>query len=762
MTNGRIQEPMVTSSLSPLGTSERPSSWAPLALTLPLASMLAWFISFFAQRDGPDRSTVLLALLMPLACLPQVARRWTGDDALRRQVVLMGAFILWNAACVLLHPARLAIGLGWIGSELAGLAIFLAVATAPVACERGFLVAGSTAACTLAVCGVGAVCTRSDAFGFGNINFLLCSCVPQLLALCILVGYRWWRGTRPPAIALMVLVIGLGSLVAASLLNQYIRRGPLAAAMAVAVVLIVPGCYRRFPRLVLLVAALLSVVLGVLCWHLVHQPVPSFRLDRLYIYRSALERIAETWPIGWGASGALGFQFCAGETARHWLAVGHYALQAHNELLESMLTGGVLSGLLWLTMLVGLIARIRRIDDDSERAASATLLTATMVHAMTDNSYSLTAPRLIMYASLGLIFACRCRESCGPAWPARLLAPLLPLLPSPRQLAWCGALAGALIAYHELPGAINATGCAPQAELRALRSSLVPVDVLMEFRPGFDPLLEQGKLGTCKQALDDARMRVGLVGPLVTAQQQLASARLLLVEGNPTLWAAQSDAAHVLEVGDAVSAGSAVLRTYPFSYDYYERLGKIISRHLEAVPLIPEDIYRRLRYITNHSVEPVDALPQRCTGIDQASDLYALVWWWLATGRPPGETREAILALVGSYGDVPDVAELGLVLAAHHVMDPALLHSLQGPLALGFCINSEFANQAHIIEVRSAEAVKSGHSSDFAALLAALYPVYAREFQEGRCTFVDDDPTLRNACIRAFGMAQGGRHGGFR
>jgi hypothetical protein len=753
---------MVTSSMSPLGTSERPGSWAPLALTLPLVSMLGWFISFFAQRDGPDRSTVLLALLMPLACLPQVACRWPGDDGLRRQVVLMAAFILWNATCVLLHPARLAIGLGWIGGELAGLSIFLAVATAPVACQRGFLVAGTAATCTLAVCLVGSVCTLSDAFGFGNINFLLCSCLPQLLAFCVLVGYRWWRGARPAAMTLVILAIGLGSLVASSLLDQYLRRGPVAAVAAVALVLIVPACYRRFPRIILAVAVLTSVALAVVGWRILHQPVPSFRLDRLYIYRSALERIAETWPIGWGASGALGFQFCAGETARHWLAVGHYALQAHNELLESMLGGGVLSGLLWMAMLVGLIARIRRIDDASERAAAAALLTATMVHAMTDNSYSLTAPRLIMYASLGLIFACRCRESRGPASPARLLAPLLTRLPSPRQLAWCGALAGAAIASCELPGAINVAGCSPQAALRAMRFTLVPLDVLLEFPVGFTPLLEQGKLGTCKQALDDARKRVGMVGPLVTAQQQLASARLVLVEGAPALWAAQSEAAHALEVGDAVNAECAVLRTYPFCYDYYERLGKIINRHLEAVPLIPEDIYRRLRYITYHSVVPVDVLPQRCAGIDQASDLYALVWWWLSSGHPPGGAREAILALVGSYGDVPDVAELGLVLAAHHAMDPALLHSLQGPLALGFCINTAIASQAHIIEERSIEAAKSGHGGDFALLVAALYPGYAREFQEGRSPFVDDDPTLRNACIRAFGLAQAARHAGSR
>jgi hypothetical protein len=753
---------MTTSSLSPLGTSERPGSWGPLALTLPLVSMLAWFISFFAQREGPDRSVVALALVMPLACLPQVARRWSDDDGLQRQVLLMGAFICWSATSVLLHPARLVIGLGWIGTELAGLAIFLAVATASAASGRGFLVACTAATCTLAVCVVGAIVTRSDAFGFGNINFLLSSCVPQLLACCILVGHRWWRGTRPSAIALVVLAIGLGGLVTASLLDQHLRRGPLAAAAGVAVVLIAPVCYRRFPRLVLAVAALAAMAVGVLGWRLLHQPVLSFRLDRLYIYRSALERFAETWPIGWGSSGALGFQFCAGETARHWLAVGHYALQAHNELLESLLAGGVPSGLLWLAMLAGLIARVRRIDDDSERMAAAALLAATMVHAMTDNSYSLTAPRLIMYSSLGLMFACRCRQSPRPVWPDRLLARLLPRLPAPRQLAWCGALAGAAIACCELPGATNVSGCAPQADLRAMRFSPVPADVMTEFQASFDPLMEHGRLGTCKQALDDATQRIGLVGPLESYQQQLACARLILAEASPAAWNAQSEAAHALEIGDAVRSECLVLRTYPFSYAHYARLGDIIGRHLEAVPLIPEDLYRRLRYITDHSVEPLEALPLRCSGIDEASDLYAQLRWWLATGRPAAEARDAVVMLVGRYGDVPDVAELGLMLAAHQAMDPQLLHSLQGPLALGWCIYTSPVTQAHGIDVRSAEAVHSGHGSDFAALLASLYPGYAREFRDGRCTCVDDDPTLRNACIRAFGLAQGGRHDGSR
>ena len=698
----------------------------------------------------------MLVESMTELCWTQIIARWAGDRALQRQVLWFAASIAWIALCLLLHPGRFLLGLGWIGLDVAGLSLFLAVACSGTQAARGMLVTGVSAACALGIAMIGNTLSRSDCFGLGNINYILDSTSPQLLCLSVLVGHRLWHRQRMPVVATAVSALGLATLLWAILWSSYIRRGPLIAMVVVAAALALPWCYRRYRRTTVAAGACGVVVLLTALILAAQVQLPSFRFDRLFIYHAAVQSILHRPLSGNGPYAALDFCNMPDEMARHWSSVGHWTLSAHCEWLDAMLAGGVLSGVLWLLTYGAVALRIARIAEPGERAAAIALGAALLTHALTDNAYSTVAPRLVMYASLGLIFLCRTQPD-ETAVTRPWLTVILARLPSPRIVGALGVLTGLLVATCELPSACLPVHAPPLSHLRALRCTVLPETVVEEFADVFEPLVRDRKLGTCKQAFDIARSRLGYFGPTITAQQQLAGTRLQVVEGDPVLWATQTEQAHDLEVGDAVAAHVQLLGVFPFQTESYLTLGATLLRHPSVVQAVPDAVYRPLTYLANCDAQPLSALSGSAGSMDEAILLYAQTYWWLHTGRAPAGAQPSVLALAQRYGDNPDVARLVLDWAALGPVDAKTIGRLRPPLSLGLVIYTTVEQQAAALSGDATQARTSGCSRSFAALVAALYPAYWQDFRTHHAR--DDDSPVRNACMVIFGQARDAKHG---
>jgi hypothetical protein len=745
------------SSVDAPGDTFRSSCWT---LTFPLLAVLVWSTAFYGYIENPSYAEVMVCLVMPLCCLWQVARTWSNDLALSRQVMLYLACFAWTAVSIVIHPGRLSSELGWLGIECAGLATFLAVATCHGSARQGFLIAGTASVCAMGVTLTGTMLTHSTAFGMGNINYLLCCCDPPLYALAIWSASRWWHGQRMGFLAMLMPVIGLGLILIEIGYYHYIRRGSLLAGVAALVAICFPMMYRRLPRISMALGIIALVSVLVVLMKITAQTLPSFRFDRVYLYKSVLERCGETWISGNGPYAALGLQECRGEIARHWIAVGHWTDHAHNELLEAVLGGGVVAGALWIAAFTGVVARVRRISDMAERNAASALLAALFVHAMTDNSYSVSAIRLMMYGMIGLIFRCQVDAPATPArWTSWWETAIRSRLPSPRMLAALGGCAGAAVAYRELPGATTLLHAPPSAHVRIMAWSVIPADTCTEFSSSFNQLLQDGQLAQCKKVVDLAQSRIGMMGPVVTAQQQLAAARLGFAEASPERWNSQSNQAHELEINASVAADCQCLATYGFSYATYLHLGDIIQHHPEAKSLVSGEILRRVHYLTGEPETIPSLQPHAVTDMDHAIDRYAELCWWTQYQQSLPQAQPALLELVAHYGDVSEVSALGLTLAARAQPDAGLFDHLRPALALGLVIYSTPYVQAGELAQRASEAEQAGHLPEFSAFVASLYPTFWQEFVHGTAAADEEDLDVRAVCMQLFALSQRVSHG---
>jgi len=724
-----------------------------LALTVPFFAIIAWSIGLYGYLDMPGIIASVVAVLFPVICLAAVGRLWRDDPGLKLQTALFGMVFAWILLCLLIHPQRLAIGLGWVATDFAGLSLFLAVATGGLSSDRGFQIAGVTAACSVAVAFAGCLSSHSSVFGMGNINFLMSASTPTLLALAVLVAHRLWHGRAQPITVVVVTVLGLAILMSAVLFTPFVRRGPVAATGAVLILLALQRCYRTAPRLVVALLVVAVIASGCALFSIMTERLPPFRLDRVFIYRSALERIHETWAVGSGPYGCLRFADSSGEYARHWTAVGHWSLHAHNELLDAVLSAGVLGGLFWIVSIGAIIVRITRIADAGERMACSALFIALMVHAMTDNSYAIQAPRMMYYSSFGLVFLCPLhdrpwRSALGQWTISRLRA-----LPSPRALAWFGAGCGLMVAVCEMPGALTLCHAAPETYLNDMRWAVLPDNVNDEFAAAFPVLLQDGKFASAKRAVDLGAQRLGMFGPFVSAMVDLSKQHLDHVEQDPRLWGEQTAAAHDLEVRETVQAHCLALRTFPFSLSGYDHLSAIVDRHPEAISEVPPAMLPPLAYITGHGTPaPLDQFTT-ARSMDDAIALYAQLIWWQRSGQSMLAVRAPLLDLVSGYGDVPDVARLGLALAASGPLDGSTLRRLHDPLALGLLYYTPPATQADEITRGAHDAARHDALPGFSTLIAGIFPAYWLDFTNHACAGDEEEPLVRNACMRLFAQA---------
>jgi hypothetical protein len=666
--------------------------------------------AYLGDRALPTESTVLAALLLPLAWLLIQPTVCVCDGLVERWFLLALLLLVWMAGVQGLRPDALPVG--WIrfaerGAALAGC---LAVAVGRVPVREMIALMGRSAAVVallaLLVDGpAGRLAPLSIiSFGFGQLNLLTDTAGPSLLAWAVLTIGDACQRRRTGMLDLALLALGAGALAAIAILTQ--RRG---VTLALALAGLLPalrwlwGRHRRIAQAVVALGLLAGAVLLV---RLFGSQLPSLRNERIADYRVAIEGVAAGLPFGFGHFGMLHTQGLPGEACRHFAACGTWFQHAHNEFLDVALDGGPLA-LLLAGALTALVAwRVTRIRDPQVRLALEMAGIAIGVHLMTDNVFGLAPGELWLGSALGMML--------GAPVAGAMPAPLR-LLPRVRLLAWLftlPALAGALVTFYP---AIVQNGASPEIRWRCLKQSCDPLIIDIELSSLVYGAEALDNDNACA-ALDQAVRKVGWNGQYAAFAAHLADAG-----GRP---------------GELAAALVRVLGFSPFYRDAYQDLAQLIQRHPECAPAVPAAVQRRLAYLAGEARLPAPDLGAPLAGVEDAADAYAGISWAIATGRPWPPISGALHRLCRTYGDIPGVTQLVLqaVIAAPPGSFPWLgeqLPTIEVGVRFGFAPLALLAQVATRAQAQAllpvlADLYPAARSAEFAAAAPALAKALVR------------------------------------
>ncbi len=747
--------------------SAPPPTAAPWVLCLPVALMLSYAVALRSLREEAENAGTLIMLLAPLALVLSIPRRWARDRHAALHAALVGAWTLWTAALIPLHPEFLSVGVGWLGIACAGAVLFLAVSQADGAdrAHGDACLQASAVACGLAlvVCAVDGPVVGFLDFGFGNINHTICALDAPLLAGAVLIAGRLLARAPLRPVVVACVAGGILALLWLCLSSPIgIRRGGIVAGVAATACALASWGWARHRRATILACCLAAGVLcGVAIWKRVPQeltsPVQSFRYNRIALYRACLDRAAEVQPTGDGAYAVLRIPRSQGEHARHWTAAGNYMLGAHNDLLDALIDGGIPAVALWLAMAASLTIKAWRVDDPAQRAACAALLAVLFVHAMTDNAYAIVpSVRVLMALPCALVFCCPARGAAARAAPppetgreGLPVGPRLLALPLMAVSTWC-----AMWEFSSLTVAEDAT---PRTHLHVLGQTEMPQSAINEFQCAFQPLNDAAQMARAlkdpqrlqsdllaeRYIVDTVERRVGTVATIPYARAAYAEA---VLDADVDAHAGQEALDRDAEA--AVRALLEVVRIHPFDVNSYHQLRNVMGIDDAGMRLVPRDIAVRCDYIVGASGLTEPSLEDDPGTVDEAADRFAVLWWWTVGGHSLERATPAIRQLVLAYGDIDAVSELGVRLIERL---PGEAEDLISALEPGMRIGFQAIASPELQGLEVMDSFQADHPQPTAALLKHYFPKVWDGVVAGRYRVAaTEDPSLAIACGRVY------------
>jgi O-antigen ligase len=687
---------------------------------------MAFTVGHLAFRYDPVESAILLVVLLPLLWLPFMPVVGLADGVAERWFLCALLALAWMASVQALRPGALPVGWWRFAERGAALSICLFVVVRAVAPAVMIRHLGAAAACTLAVAtAVNGYCgnlapMNTASYGFGHINILTNTAGPSLLAWLVYLVVAWKRGRRPSPLDLVLLTVGLACLLFTAIATG--RRGVLAEGATVAAVFACAWCWRRWRRPTIVVLIALGVFLLIALSHLLAQPLPSLRAERINLYRAGWDGVCESFPWGYGNYGTLHLQLADGESARHLIATSGWGTHIHNEFLDVLLDGGPVALALFLVLIGLLVYRVSRIGEPAVRLAYQALGVAVLVHLLTDNVYGTEVGQSWCGVVIGMMLAA---PLAGPG--PRTLG----LFSSIRWLAWPFALMSLWGATHSIYPAVIHAEAYPSIHWLCLRQAVDPQRVhghAFHMLSSSDPPIDATSRGW---VIDEAVRKMG--------------------------WTTTLAAYEVVRTIDAkapaqtIEARLRLLRFSPFDKKTYEGLAADLDRHPELATLVPPEIQRRLAYLSAKANLPrpnLDLVPDR---IEQATDLYAAITWAIASGEPWPRLSEPLRHLCARYGDIPGVTQLAVAAACQA---PPGTFPWMPQQAEGFAIGLRYGGLAPLLD----QVQTPIQATAIMPLLRRLDPQLFADCEQGRLRLdrSANDATIAwtTAAVRIWGLAR--------
>ncbi|MBA2482107.1 MAG: hypothetical protein H0V44_15705 [Planctomycetes bacterium] len=685
----------------PAGAGNAVGASAALLLIL----VCAYAIGSWTFRWAPSDLQTVVALLFPLALLPWLPGRGAARTASGAPLILAALTVCWTIAGILFgtYPH---LALGRAAMEAGALVIALAVATSVVAPERWIQALGIGTTCALAVAWVGMTVTGSNSFGMGNVNFLMSAATP------VLCGWIAWLVRSPAARSRWSWLwpVAAVSLWLAFVVTAYpgqLRRGALAAATAAAIAVVMIVLWQRHRRSAIVILGVGAGIVAVATWHWLHGPLQAPRHERLMYFAAAWEGAMSFLPFGGGSYAAIALNEVDGEHARHLTAAGHWLLHVHNEGLEALLNGGVIGLALLAAFTVALIRHVGGIIDPAQRWACTAALAAGATHALSDNSLGYAGP--LAWAAVGVGVMLRC--------PSTRTAASGGMRCSARLLAWPCALFAAYGATRSFAAAFLHYEATPAVRIATIRQTNDPQVAYEQSDATWNDVLPshdwpaarsvltavERKLGPANRA---AFVRLGLAEVDGHAAAERFIARWPFVSGGST----PLDAGAALALcarSDRATYDAAVylIARRPFTQAGYDALARLLRRRPDQLAGLPQDLRRRLSYLTGFP-DPPQTLPAIVDlRIDAAIDLHGAVRCALRMGLDPRPLVAPSMRLARSYGDIPEVARLVCEVAS--ASGSTDLHACAADVVLGLRHSSDTDLAAILARIDTAAAARA-------------------------------------------------------
>lgn len=641
-----------------------------LPATLPVLALITFLCAFFAERWSPYHATLSVALLLPLlSCL------W-----LHRPLRLRSAGALWIAATVLgwlyqglinavrTDTSRVDWG-GW-GEWAAAIALATMVLIHRPRPRRLLAVAGAAGA----ICLIAALSNAlwgpyargqgkaSFGLGFGNINYLMYTCGPPVVAWLTLLVTDVIRRHRRHPLRHWVLAL-VGAAVFVGIAWSTTRRGALAALALTAMALAVFPLLRRWPATTTgaLAVALTAAVIPLVDRVAAADVIPSSSGVRFAIYRSAAHLAADAWPWGLGEYGILHLATAASDGARRYTQGGDWAFHSHNEILEALIEGG-LPGLLLATLaVIAVVHQVFRIRDPSLKVAAIVLAAMTAACAMISVVYGTVIGRLQVHLLAALILTMAPATLRTDArWLRRGLGAIL--IATVGVAGWWGAQSTATAFLHDR--------ASMGAQLRAGLRATTPMRVTGLFADLEDDLTRDGgvTIGSIHIPGHELLPRIqgvaGSVGRIPLLYSRAATRALLGVVRPPEGTQASPEALHAARSFTSWAFTELIDRLPQFRRTYAD-LHALIRIDPELAAYLPERILRRLRRFIGDATLPPGDLDQRPDTVEGLADLQAMINWAILNDADWRAVDPALRHLVAHMGHVHSVAGLLLRVLIH-------------------------------------------------------------------------------------------------
>lgn len=621
-----------------------PPSRAPgLIATLPFAAVIAFTLALLSHRSSPVEASVLLLQLVPLLVVPVLPLARLSDGLACRFVMVAVAYQAWMAINLIFNPAALLCGWWRFAEHAMAFVLLLALVVLRPEPRQWLRTLGSSLALAAAVAVsfnayIGTIAPGdTSCFGFGHVNILMNTATGTLIAWGLMIIIDRRAGVRVAWIEVAVLLAGVAALIVQGVGVR--RRGALVAVAAIMAVFAWRWCWRKNRAFAVALAIAALIGASLVAVQMFSQSIPTARNERVKIYRAALDGIAESYPWGFGHFGQLHIQHASGEAARHLTATGGYGVHAHQELLDQLLDGGVIAGVLCVLMMALVAYHTWHLRDPAIRAAGLALGTATVVHAMTDNIYG----TIVGQAWAGMVAGFLLAQPADHPVPRAVR-----WLPPIRLIAWPFVLVSAWGASRILYPTLIHTDASVAVQIRCLDQAMDPQTIAFQSVRVIGNADDAVSIPTRRAALRRGAGKMGWFG--YTAAFDAYYSQL---DGT---------------MSEQVEAHLRVLHFSPFHRQGYEYLGSLLKRHRHAEGLVPSRVRMRLAYLEGVPTLPPPDLSTAPTDIEEAADLFAFTTWAIVMDRPWHELVAPLKRLVEGYGDIPGV--IGLVIMAAGTAPP--------------------------------------------------------------------------------------------
>jgi O-Antigen ligase len=613
------------------------------AAVISLLMSASFVLSYLTLRASPVDLGALLLLLLPLYWVTSLPTTKLVDGWLGLWLTTALVWLGWMISIQALLPAALPSGWWHVVERSAGLvAAVVVIASRPPTAMllRLFGLASAlsvTITCVVNIAGGVLGVWDAAGFGFGNVNILMCTAGPALIAWSVYLIVAMRRGEWPPTQELIVWIVGSLSLL--TLMIATSRRGVALALGLTVVWFVARWCWAKYPRLTagagwVSLAGIVVLVVKIAPWTWTMSQVTG-RSERIGQYLTAVEGIRASFPWGFGNYGALHLQQLDSETTRHATAIGSWGMHIHNEFLDTWLNGGPLALVLMLVLTGLTIRRVFCVRDPALRLAFQAMGIALLVHLNTDNTYGEAFGQVWFGVVMGLIWSAPTSGSTLPA---------LRFLPPIRWLAWPLVLLSCWGATRSIYPAVLHQEAEPSIRYRCLKKALEPQLVnlymvqIFTRPPGVDARDQ-------RLVIDEVSSKMGWTTTL--AIQEL---RYRLGQG-------KADVA-------TTAAFRRAIGFIPFNREVYQELSGYLTKHPDQAREFSPDIQRRLMYLTGKKGLPKPSLDAAPATMDTALDLYAALSWSIANGVPWAAISAPLEKLVAKYGNVSDIAQFTCQAAA--------------------------------------------------------------------------------------------------